>query len=315
MSKKKKNVVFDDILHSLSKYFTAAVIIMIVVICFSGVRFIKSGNVALILRFGQLQGDTYEEQVHEPGLLLAFPYVIDEVVIVPTGSVIQQKVDTHFNQGSMSGLISSGYVITGDQNIVTLSATVKYKITDPVAYTLFINNKEEIINAIVSNSMVESAANMSADDILTAGKDEFTENTLLVAQREFDSVNMGITITNLELTKVSMPAKVVDVYNAVNAAAVKSSTLLEEAQNYKDTKIPSAQSEADKLISDAKSRYSQSLSEANQSLAEFWGIEHEFDTNKSVVKTRIFNKKMSEIISKIGTVKIVSDGESKIIIN
>ena len=92
----RENNVFTDIFSSLSKYFVAAVVIMILAICLSGVRFIRSGNVALILRFGQLVGDTYEEQVHEPGLLLAFPYIIDEVVTVPTGSVIEQKVTTHY---------------------------------------------------------------------------------------------------------------------------------------------------------------------------------------------------------------------------
>ena len=51
------------------------VVAIIAIICFSGVRFIKSGNVALILRFGNLVGNTYEEQVHEPGLMLAFPYI------------------------------------------------------------------------------------------------------------------------------------------------------------------------------------------------------------------------------------------------
>ena len=93
--KSKKNVIFSDILQSLSKYFKIAVVIMTVAICLSGVRFVKSGNVALILRFGNLVGDTYDEQVHEPGLLLAFPYIIDEVVIVPTGSIIEQKITTH----------------------------------------------------------------------------------------------------------------------------------------------------------------------------------------------------------------------------
>jgi regulator of protease activity HflC (stomatin/prohibitin superfamily) len=56
-----KNTVFADIMTSLSKYFIAIVAIMILVIAFSGVKFVKSGNVALILRFGNLVGDTYEE--------------------------------------------------------------------------------------------------------------------------------------------------------------------------------------------------------------------------------------------------------------
>ena len=85
----KKNKLFADILRTVTGYFLVLVIIVMVGIFCSGIRVVESGNVALILRFGKLVGDTPEEQIHEPGLLLAFPYIIDEVITVPTGSVIE----------------------------------------------------------------------------------------------------------------------------------------------------------------------------------------------------------------------------------
>lgn len=315
MSKKSnENAVFTDILSSLSKYFIAAVIIMLLVICFSGVRFVKSGNVALILRFGNLVGDTKEEQIHEPGLLLAFPYIIDEVIMVPTESVIEQKVTTHYTEGYMRDLKSNGYVITGDQNIAVISATVKYKVTDPVLYALNVGDMEAMVNGSVSNAMVETAAAMPVDDILTSGKEQFTESTIKKAQDKLDIAQTGVTINNLELTKVSMPKEVVAIYEEVNAASVQASTILENAYTYRDTTLPAAEAEANKLVSDANSTYSSSVSTANQDLAEFWGLLEEFKVNKQVVKTRVYNSKISDAISKIGTVKIVPEGESKIFI-
>jgi len=313
--KGNKNAVFADIISSLSKYFIVAVIIMILIICFSGVRFVKSGNVALVLRFGELVGDTEEEQIHKPGLLLAFPYIIDEVVMVPTGSVIEQKVTTHYTDGFMKDYKSNGYVITGDQNIAVISVCVKYKITDPVAYALNVSDMEAVVNASVSNAMVEAAANMPVDDILTSGKEEFSGKTIQYAQEKLDIVQAGVTINNLELTKVSMPKEVVAVYNDVNAASVQASTILENAKKYMDTTIPSAEAEASTLVSDANAYYSNSVSVANQALAEFWGVLEEYKANKSVVKARIYNEKISKAISQIGTVKVVKDGDSKIFIN
>jgi len=312
--KNNENALFTDILSSLTKYFKIAVVIMLLVICFSGVRFIKSGNVALILRFGSLVGDTYEEQVHKPGLLLAFPYIIDEVVVVPTGSVIEQKVTTHYTEGYMQGWKENGYVITGDQNIAVISACVKYKITDPVAYALNVNNIEGIVNGSVSNAMVETAANMPVDDILTSGKEQYANSTISKAQEKLDIAEVGITVVNLELTTVSMPKDVVGIYEDVNAAAVQANTLIEYAEKYRDTTIPTAEAEANTLISNANSDYSSAVSAANQSVAEFWGVLEEYTANKAVVKLRIYNKKITEAISKIGTVKIVQDGDSKIII-
>ena len=313
--KSNKNAVFADILSSLSKYFIIGVIVMIVAICLSGVRFIRSGNVALVLRFGNLVGDTYEEQIHEPGLLLAFPYIIDEVVIVPTGSIIEQEITTHYTEGYMTDVKSNGYVITGDQNIAMIDACVKYKITDPVLYALGVSSIESVVNGSVSNAMVEAAANMSVDDILTSGKEAFSSRAVKSAQEKLDIAQSGITISSLELRKVTMPKEVVNIYNEVNAASVQASTIMENAQKYRDTTIPAAQAQANKLISEANTAYSSSVSGANQALVEFWGVLEEYKANKNVVKARIYNEKISEAISKIGTVKVVQEGDSKIIIN
>ena len=124
----------------------------------------------------------------------------------------------------------------------------------------------------------------------------------------------GIRIQNLELTKVSMPGEVLPIYEAVTNANVQANTMLEEALKYKETTIPMAEAQANSIVSEANSNYASEVSDANARLAEFWGVLEEYKRNKEVVKLRIHNEKISEAISKIGTVKVVQDGESKIII-
>ncbi len=315
MKKESKKSLFEDIISSASKYFVVAVILILIFICLSGVRFVKSGNVALVLRFGNLVGDTYEEQVHEPGLLLAFPYIVDEVVMVPTGSIIEQEITTHYTKGFMTTLENNGYVITGDQNIALIKANAKYTITDPVKYALKVNDIKAVINASVSNAMVESAACVSVDDILTSGKEKFGHDVVSRAQRKLDIAETGITLKTLELKEVSMPNEVKGIYEKVNAASVQASTKLENAQQYHDTLIPQAEASASEVIAKANSEYSKAVANANTALAEFWGVADEYKTNSKVVKSRIFNEKMSAIMSKIGKVKIVDKGDSKIIID
>ena len=315
--KSKKNAVFTDILSSLSKYFLIAVILMIGAICLSGIRFIKSGNVALILRFGNLVGNNYEEQVHGPGLLLAFPYIIDEVIIVPTGSVIEQKITTHYTDGFMDvkDYKERGYVITGDQSIAIISSTVKYVITDPVAYALGVKDIDSLVNASVSNAMLEVAAGMSVDSILTSGKLEYCRETMMRAQEKLDIAKAGIQIKNIELTKVTTPKEVEPFYNQVNEMVVYATTLKEQAQKYWDTTIPQAQSSANGWITDANKEAANALAQANSDLSEFWGVLEDYKASPDIVRARIYNQKLLEIIEKIGTVKIVQDGDSKIFIN
>ncbi len=313
--REKKKTLLSDILSSVTKYFLVLVCVVVVFIALSGVRIVKSGEVALVLRFGRLVGDTYEESVHEPGLLLAFPYIIDEVIMVPTGSVIEQTVTTHYTAGSMTTLHNNGYVITGDQNIAVISASVKYVISDPVAYALNVKDIEKIINASVSNAMIDEAACIAVDDLLTGGKDAYATAVMSRAQSKLSAAGTGVTLGSVELTNVSMPAAVKDTYDMVNSATVQAATQLEQAQQYRENLIPKAQSEANALIAQANSDQSAAVAAANTDLAEFWGVVDEYALNPEVVRTRLYSVKAAEALGKIGRIRVVQDGETKIVIS
>ena len=311
----KKPSLFAEILGSVTKYFLILVTVVLILIAFSGVRIIDTGNVAVILRFGKLVGDSYDEQVHEAGLLLAFPYIIDEVITVPTGSVIEQTVSTHYTSGNMTTLRNNGYVITGDRNIAVVSASVKYIISDPVAYALNISDISKIIDASVSSAMVSRAAGTAVDYLLTSGKDDFARDVLSMAQSKLDAAGAGVTIGTIELTDIGMPAEVRSTYDEVNSATVRAATQLEQALQYRETLIPQAEAEANQLISSANSEYSASVAYANAELSEFWGVLDEYTQNPELVSIRIYNTKLSEAVGRIGKIRVVQDGETRIFIS
>lgn len=313
----KKNTVFEDILSTLTRYFVILVAIVVVLICLSGVRIVKSGEVAVVLRFGKLVGNTYEEQVHEPGLFFAFPYIIDEVITVPVGSVKELTVTTHYTEGEMLNSDQRGYVITGDQNIAVISASVKYNITDAVSYALHVKDADRIINAAVSGAMVKSAAHRAVDGILTSEKEAYATEVRAMAQQTLDEIGTGITLSNLELTKVSMPEEVRETYENVNAATVQAATLAEKALQYRDSLMPYAESMRTSLISNAYSKQSTAIAGAEQYLAEFRGVLEEYEANPGsleAIKTRIYTQKMMEMLARIKKVYLVPDDESHIII-
>lgn len=311
----KKNNLLSDILSKLSKYFIALVILVLLLISFSGFRIVQSGNVALIMRFGKIVGNTYEEQVHEPGLVVAMPFLIDEVIIVPVDKVMEQSITLHYTEGEMKGVKDAGYVITGDQNIALVSASVKYTISNPVDYTINVKNIGELVNAFISSAMVDVSANMSVDSLLTSEQEKFSKQVIDFAQEKLDRVSSGISISTIELTKVSMPLEVKDTYDRVNSTSVQAKTLLEDAELYESKMTAYANSHHDSLISNAKISYANSIATANENLAEFYGVLDEYNDNKDVVTLRIYMEKLSKVISSIGKVRVVNDGETKIVID
>lgn len=347
---KKKQTLFADVLETVTKYFLILVIVVVLFVLLSGIRVIESGNEAVVLRFGRLTGDTYEEQVHGPGLLFAFPYFIDEVVIVPTGTVYEQPVTTHYtNDGTELIGIEGGYLITGDQNIAVVSASVKYTISDPVQYVFGVADAPGLINATVSSAMVNKAANMDVDDLLTTKKDEFSASVLAFAMEKLESMNTGITITAVELTQVAVPEAVRETFQSLNAATVQAETIHQRAEITANSIRLDAETAANALKAVARTQKTNGISTASLQLSEFWGViedmqttrttifkdnaalhghGEEYDPETSVcehcqvlwqqievaVYDRLYTEKFNAIIQKLGKLYL-TDGDSKIFIN
>jgi membrane protease subunit HflK len=215
----------------------------------------------------------------------------------------------------MTTLRNNGYVITGDSNIAVMKVSVKYTISDPVAYALNVNSIEKIIDASVSNAMLEKAAASNFDDILTTGKEEYSKSVKNMAQSNLNTYNAGIALSTVELTNVAAPEEVRGIYEQVNTASVEAEKMLKEANQYRDNLLIKARAEANSTVSAASSAKSQAVSSANADLASFWGMLEEYEANPEVVTTRVYSEKFSAILSKIGKIYVVKDGDNTIIIN
>ncbi len=304
-----------DLMTSAVKYFKWLVLIIIVGIAVSGIRTVEQGNVAIVLRFGKLCGETREEQVHQPGLLFAFPYIIDEVITVPTGKVFELTVDTHYTAGEMSpDVTENGYCITGDNNIAVISASLKYRISDPVSYALYTKDMDSTVRGTVSACIAEKTLSMTIDSLLTDGKDEFVSDVLQRSQSILDKLECGVTITNFELNTVAPPMEVKEMFDNVTAATIEAQTLLAEAEQFKATLIPQAKSEASLIISNAEISRSTLISEAKQKMAEFYGLLDEYKLTPEIVMIRVYNQKMIEIYDAIGTKYFIDENTPHIFI-
>lgn len=307
----EKKSLFGDILGAMVGAFRWIVIVVLIGILCSGIRSVQTGEVAIILRFGRLQGETREEQVHDPGLLFAFPYIIDEVITVPTGKVFELTVDTHNTNNYMSPDVrENGYIITGDQNIALVGASVKYTITDPVAYALSTADVTKTLHGIVSGALATGAVDTDIDDLLTTGKDAYGRRVMADAQAHVDRLGLGVTISSMELKTVAPPLEVKAIFEAVNTAKIESATVLSEARQYVELTIPAAEAEASARVAAAQAEYASAVAAANSSLAEFRGLLDEYAANPDVVRTRVYTEKLTKILSSIGTVRLLEPGET-----
>lgn len=302
---------FVAIVNTAIQYCKWLILILVVLICCSGIRVINNYEVGVVLRFGRLVGDTQEEQIKQPGLLLAFPYVIDEVIKVPVGKVQEVSITTHAAAAdpTYADIVSTGYLITGDENILHINATLKYRITDPVQYALYNSVPQDTINGVVSGVMASCASSDSVDGLLTDQKEEYAQEVIRQSQVRLDQLDLGVTVIGLEFQSITPPNALKYHFDQVNAAYVEKETKIQEAKQYREKVVPDAKATADTMVTDAQINQSQKLTTANDRVAEFYGLLEEYQRNQDVVQERVFREKVTAILNKMGGKLVLPEGD------
>lgn len=302
---------FVAIVNTAIQYCKWLILILVVLICCSGIRVINNYEVGVVLRFGRLVGDTQEEQIKQPGLLLTFPYVIDEVIKVPVGKVQEVSITTHAAAAdpTYADIASTGYLITGDENILHINATLKYRITDPVQYALYNSVPQDTINGVVSGVMASCASSDSVDGLLTDQKEEYAQEVIRQSQVRLDQLDLGVTVIGLEFQSITPPNALKYHFDQVNAAYVEKETKIQEAKQYREKVVPDAKATADTMVTDAQINQSQKLTTANDRVAEFYGLLEEYQRNQDVVQERVFREKVTAILNKMGGKLVLPEGD------
>lgn len=310
--KKKSIDVFEAFLTSAIRYFKWFVAAAVVVILLTGVYKVDAGEVAVVLRFGALTGTEQQSQIKRPGLHFALPNFIDEVIKIPVEKVQELTVTTLNSTGDTVGgsVRKKGYVITGDSNILLLKMAVKYKISDPVSYALYINDAENMLTGVITSEMSTLAAKTGVDEMLTVEKNTICASTMRNAQEVLDRLGLGVTVTNIELTGIVPPPEAVEAFDNATTASVRRQTLIQQANDHRESAIPKAESDAQKLIDDAKANQASAVAKATAIAEQFNGLYSQFAADPEVVKNGVFRARVGALIAKSGKTVVIPDGEN-----
>jgi len=299
---------FTQVLEGIIRYFKWVVLFAALLIVLSGVYRVESNEAAIVLRFGRLVGNTYEEQIKKPGLHFAFPFFIDEVIKIPVQTVHELSVITHF--GEQRGLIptnveENAYLLTGDNNVVQLLADVKFQIGNAAQFALYSRDPIKMLDGVISGELTRSVARMNIEAVLTTGRAALGQEVKRNSQVILDRLKSGIVITNIELTDI-IPPRVTAVHfmEVVNALVLKGSRI-QHARERASTMIFEAQAEASAYRQSAISDQNVRLTGVRNEMAEFDGIYDQFVKNPQVIIAGNFKQRAAAILAKAGGSMII----------
>ena len=293
------------------------IVTMALLYALSGITLVRSDEVAVILRWGSLVGETPALQEHGPGLLFAFPRPIDRVVRVQVKHVWEVQISTlsGFSGGDDEDEeptvtdtldpLTQGYAVTGDHNIVQMFMVARYRVRDPAEWAFYGPQAENILSAEVTAAMVRSVGEMGIDRVLAEGRKDLIATATRRAQAGLDASHAGLELSSLELTSLSPPAVLAKDFDDVQSAYIGAETRLKEAQAFAESAIPQAHAEADAAVQSARGTADSDLAIARGASQAFLSLDREYRTNPAVARERLYRDAVEKALNAAGKIQWV----------
>ena len=168
-------------------------------------------------------------------------------------------------------------VLTRDGNLVDLSYTVQWNVSDPQKYRFELDQPDDAVKAAAESAIRAAIANATLDDILGAGKIEIQTRVRESMQSVLDDYQSGIRIVSVALNNASAPQQVMDAFKDVTAA-----------QNDRQSNITQARGYAIQIIANAQSQ-----------AASFNGVYAQYKLAPDVTRRRIYYETMEQILNRV----------------
>jgi membrane protease subunit HflK len=293
------------------------ILVLLVLYAASGLTSVQPGQVALVLRMGQLVGDSPGQQVHESGFLFALPAPIDEVLRVDIEKVHTVRVADLASglgreQNEMDGPITSsrgfsrrdtinpeqdGYCLTGDDNVLQAVLLARYRVSDPIRFALELEDPDALMRDAVCTAMVTSAGTMAIEEMMAEGRFTLSSMVRERAQGLLDEVDAGMELVAVEFERLSPPFQVLPAFREVVSSMIDAVTLIQEAREYGATEVPAAMARSTTRISQARAEAAQRLGRARGESAAFEALLAEYRQNPEVVRVRLYRESIERALA------------------
>lgn len=291
-------------------------------------KHVKRGVIGVvgIAVLGILASDaSYQIQEQEQAVLTTFgvPKAVAETGLHFKIPFIQnvEKVNTTiqgfpigYDMGSNATIENEGLMITSDYNFIDVDFFVEYRIADPVKYLYTSKDPEEILKNISQSCIRTVIASYKVDDVLTTGKSEIQGKIKEMIMNQVEEQDIGIQLVNITIQDSEPPTQdVMRAFKAVETAKQGKETALNNANKYRNEKLPEAEAKADQIIQDAEAEKEVRINEAEAEVARFNAMYEEYSKNPEVTKKRMFYETMEEVLPQMKLVIDSGDGVQKVL--
>jgi len=292
----------------------------------SNVRQVPSDSQAVVIRFGSVA------RIEGAGLLIALPKPLERVVMLPASarqlSLSLKQFDAGLDGDATSGYElsrdprqNSGFLLTGDSNVVHLDAQVFYQVDEPVAYMVAQVHVRPALAQLFEATAVEVLGSRDLDSILVA-RPELASGPAQAARRErlrsdllaglnkrladltATGAGLGIRASRIDLLP-AIPGGAKSAFDNVLVVSQSAETAIANARTAAQQTSSDANSKKDKIATSATATAQEIVTNAKTATASILALGENAKTmSTSMQMTQIYYSRMEPILKKAGSVDV-----------
>ncbi|ONF96689.1 protease modulator HflK [Sphingomonas jeddahensis] len=163
---------------------------------------------------------------------------------LPAPLVAVQKVDVEAVRVDEFPRDGSDTVLTGDQNILDLAYTVRWRVDNPRDFVFEIKDPTETVRATAESAMRAVLATTTLNEAIGAGRTTIEAQVAQMMQQILNDYRAGVRVQGISIKQAAAPASLIDDFNAVTAAQQEAVGNLNNARSYSQQVVARAQGEA-----------------------------------------------------------------------
>ena len=271
----------------------------------TGVYSVKPNERAVVQRCGKAL-----PTMRPPGLHVGLPYGIDRISRVRVLEKKRVSIGTSQSERLIGrrALPRESEHLTGDKNLIVVSATVQYEVNDAKVdlYLFNVADVPSLVRNVAASRLSEIISSMQVDDVLTAGRHDIQSWVKEKAQEDLDAYDSGVKLTSVLLNEdLQPPQEVAEAFRDVIAAREDRHRAVNEAEGYANRLKEQADADADSLSQEAQGFAAEIESMAYGDASRFSQRAEQLGDHRALTFRRLIIETMEEVLPRMK--KIILD--------
>ncbi|MEM0514991.1 FtsH protease activity modulator HflK [Pseudoalteromonas sp. YIC-827] len=263
------------------------VIIALIIWALSGFYTVKEAERGVVLQFGKFA------RIAEPGLRWKATF-IENVIPVDIEAV--------------RSLSASGFMLTEDENVVSVEFEVQYRVLDPYLYKYSVTDADHSLQQALDSALRYVVGHAKMDQVLTTGRELVRQQTWEELNGIIEPYKLGLVVTDVNFKDSRPPAEVKDAFDDAIAAQEDEERFIREAEAYAREIEPRARGQVTRMTQEAEAYRERVTLEAQGEVARFEKLLPEYASAKQVTRQRLYLETMEQVLGNSSKVLVDVEG-------